>query len=477
MEVLRNSSAASVFNNFERISEIPRCSNDEVKISNFMKEFGERLGYETTQDEYGNVLIIKPASEGYMSHDTLVLQSHLDMVCEKTEESLHDFTCDPISLSVEGDFLKAKDTTLGADDGIGVALMMAILEDKTLEHPKLECLFTTTEETGMDGALGLSENLLEGKNLINLDNEEDWIVIVGCAGGIGATLTLDFERENISDLTNYKIKVSGLQGGHSGSMINEPRLNAIKILDSILMKVKNLNGFRLSEINGGSKHNAIPSSAFAIFGLSNSDEIETINNIIKEVKDKNIKREIDLEITLEEVEIEGSYIAENSANSILKILSTFPHGVNTFDKELDVVKSSNNLAIIKTAEDSFTLHTSIRSSDKNDMEKLKAEVSSQAENNGFSIKFSDGYPMWKPNFDNYLLDKTKEVYKDIRGEEVDVMVIHAGLETGILSEKYPEMNMIAIGPNVLGAHTPNERLSISSLEFEYDFLKTLIKNL
>lgn len=477
MELLRNSSAASVFKNFERISEIPRCSNDEVRISNFMKEFGERLGYDTTQDEFGNVLIIKPASEGYMNHDTLVLQSHLDMVCEKTEDSLHDFTCDPINLQVEGDFLKANNTTLGADDGIGVALMMAILEDKSLEHPKLECLFTTTEETGMDGALGLSEDMLEGKNLINLDNEEDWIVIVGCAGGIGATLEIDIDKDRSLDLNNYKVKVSGLQGGHSGSMINETRLNAIKILDSVLMKVKNLEGFRLKEINGGSKHNAIPSSAYAVFGVKSEDEVEVINNIIKEIKDKNIKREIDLEISLEEAGNDNLYISEAKANSILKILSTFPHGVNTFDKELNVVKSSNNLAIIKTLDDKFVLHTSIRSSDKTDMDELKNVVSNQAEDNGFTIKFSDGYPMWKPNFDNYLLDKTKEVYKDIRGEEVDVMVIHAGLETGILSEKYPEMNMIAIGPNVLGAHTPTERLSISSLEFEYEFLKTIIKNL
>lgn len=481
MEALRNSSAYSVFKNFEAISQIPRCSNDEEKIVEYVYQFGKKLGLETSKDEFGNILIIKPATEGYGSHETVVLQAHVDMVCEKTEDSMHNFSCDPINLQIDGDLIHAKDTTLGSDDGIGVALMMAILENNKIEHPRLECLFTTTEETGMDGALGLSDQLLTGKHLINLDNEEDWIVIVGCAGGINSYLTLDFDYQELPDLSKFKIKVSGLQGGHSGSMIGESRGNAIKILDSVLLKVKKQINFKLQAIQGGSKHNAIPSLAYADIAV-NTEDIENLTRVFTEVsyeiKNQNIKRELDLQITLEPIHTyNDKYIDDVSSAKILKIISTFPHGVNTVDRELDIVKSSNNLAIVQTKKDQFLLQTSIRSSDLTDMDFLKNEVKNQAENNGFGITFSEGYPMWKPNFDNPLLNKAKEVYRQVSGKEIEVLVIHAGLETGILSEKYPEMNMIAIGPTILGAHTPRERLSISSTELVFEYLKTLIKNL
>lgn len=479
MESLKNSTAYDVFNNFSLISEIPRCSHDEEKISKFIYNIGKELGYETKQDEVGNVLIIKPASEGYENHETIVLQSHVDMVCVKTEGSMHDFTCDPIELLIDGDFIKAKDTTLGADDGIGVALMLAILKDKSLSHPQIEFLFTRTEETGMDGAFGLSETALTGKNLINLDNEEDWIIIVGCAGGLGADLKLNIEFEEVPNMKQYEIKLSGLQGGHSGSMINELRLNAIKVLDSALVKLKNKINFRLKEINGGTKHNAIPSSAKSIIGIEDDNDIKEIfEEISLEIKDLYIKRELDLQFEINELENDDNkYIDEESSSKILRILSTFPHGVNTYDNDLDIVKSSNNLAIIRTTENSFTLETSLRSSDENDLENLKVEIRAQADLYGFDIEFNGGYPMWEPNFDNELLNKAKNVYRDITDKDAEVQVIHAGLETGIFSKKYPQMNMISIGPTIIGAHTPNEKISIKSTEFEFEFLKTLIKNL
>ncbi|MGY3776296.1 aminoacyl-histidine dipeptidase [Helcococcus sueciensis] len=480
MEELSNSSAKQVFDNFIKISQIPRCSNDEEKISKYVYNFGLNLGYESTRDEYGNVIIIKPASEGYEDHDTVILQSHLDMVCEKTEDSNHDFTCDPIDLYVEGDILKARDTTLGADDGAGVALMLAILEDKSLQHPKLECLFTTTEETGMDGALGLSENVLTGKNLINLDNEEDWIIIVGCAGGVRAEAFKEFERVEKDNLINFKIKVSGLQGGHSGSMIHEARANAIKLVDSLLLKIKNKVNFSLHTFDGGSKHNAIPSSSFAIIGIDNND-VEEFKNAYeeysKEIKDSNLKRELDLVFDLEEIDADNLYIAEDASQKILKLVQIFPHGVNTMDKELGIVKSSNNLAIIRTSDNSFNLETSIRSSDSEDLDYLCDEVKKLGENDGFKVSFSEGYPMWKPNFDNELLNIAKDTYKDLRNEDVEVLVIHAGLETGIFSEKYPDINMISMGPTITGAHTPAESISIKSTEFSFEYLKTLLKNL
>lgn len=480
MEELNNSSAKQVFDNFIKISQIPRCSHDEEKISKFVYDFGVNLGYESTRDEYGNVIIVKPASEGYEDHETVILQSHLDMVCEKVEGSTHDFTCDPIDLYVEGDILKARGTTLGADDGAGVALMLSILEDKSLQHPKLECLFTTTEETGMDGALGLSENVLTGKNLINLDNEEDWIIIVGCAGGIHSQLSKDFERVEKDGLTNFKIKITGLQGGHSGSMIHEARANAIKLIDSLLLKIKNRVNFSLQTFEGGSKYNAIPSSSYAVIGV-NKDDIDEFKaayeEYSKEIKDANLKRELDLAFTLEEVDTDNLYISEEVSQKILKLVQIFPHGVNTMDKELGIVKSSNNLAILETKENTFVLHSSIRSSDNDDYDYLYNEFEKLAENDGFDITFSDGYPMWKPNFDNELLHIAKDVYKDIRHEDVEVLVIHAGLETGIFAEKYPDLNMISIGPTITGAHTPAESISIKSTEFNFEYLKTLLKNL
>lgn len=481
MEQLKQSTAYAVFKNFEKISQIPRCSNDEEKISEFIYDFGKRLGLDTKRDDTGNVLIVKPASPSFEGHDPVILQAHLDMVCEKTEDSLHNFTCDPIDIVIDGDFIKAKDTTLGADDGAGVALMMAILEDNKLEHPKLECIFTTTEETGMDGALALSDQWLTGKNLINLDNEEDWIVIVGCAGGINAYLDLDLNFVETRNLNNFQIKVSGLRGGHSGSTIGEVRLNAIKLLDSLLIKLQNELPLKLSKIEGGSKHNAIPSMANAIIGVE-AEDVESLKEhfeaISLELKDLYLKRELDLEFTLEEVEKEDDlYIDDEQAKLILRSLSTFPHGVNSYDKELNIVRSSNNLAKVRTTEGSFYIETSIRSSHDQDLEDLKDAVKKQAELYGYKIRFSEGYPMWKPEFETELLDKAVSTYKSIRNEDMEVLVIHAGLETGILSQKYPDVHMIAMGPTITGAHTPNEQWSISSTEFIFEYLKTLLKNL
>ncbi|MGX7071942.1 aminoacyl-histidine dipeptidase [Helcococcus kunzii] len=481
MKSLYESSAYSVFNNFERISQVPRCSNHEEKISEFMYNFGQELGLETVKDEFGNVLITKEATPGYEDHEAVILQSHIDMVCEKTEDSNHDFTCDPIGLIVEDGFIHANNTTLGADDGIGVALAMAILEDKDIQHPKIEAIFTTTEETGMDGALGLSKDLLKGKNLINIDNEEDNMIIVGCAGGVGAVLEHKLDKKDAyAEVTNFQIKVAGLRGGHSGTMIGESRANAIKILNTILLKLKSVLKYSLAEINGGSKHNAIPSSAKAVIAVDNKDlELldKEFNNIVIEINDKYLKREVDLELTLEKVEGNYTYIDDEVVKEILNSLEMFPHGVNTTDKELEIVRSSNNLAIVKTEGDVFKIQTSIRSSFGDDLEFLKNSVSNIADNFNYSIKFSDGYPMWVPNFDNHLLNVAKNSYKEIRNEEVEVAVIHAGLETGILSQKYPDMNMISMGPNIFDAHTPKEKLSVESTEFSFKLIKRIIKSL
>ncbi|MFM1534673.1 aminoacyl-histidine dipeptidase [Helcococcus ovis] len=479
MQRLLNSSAYDVFKNFEKISKIPRCSHDEEAISKFIYDFGKNLGLETIRDQHGNVIIVKPASKGYEDKETVILQGHMDMVCEKSDSSTHDFTCDPIELIVEEDFIHANNTTLGADDGIAVAMMMAILENDSLKHPKLEALFTTTEETGMDGAIGLSENVLTGKNLINIDNEEDKIIIVGCAGGINAYLEKRISK-NTKKLQNFELKVSGLQGGHSGIMINENRLNAIKILDEILLKLSNDIDYFLYSINGGTKHNAIPSSASVIIGIYENDKnllSEKLEEIFNDLRPNLLKDEKDLQFTLNEIEAGNLYINCEEKKEILNILNEFPHGVNTLDEDLNIVKSSNNLAILKTEDDIVKIQTSIRSSDSSDLDYLKNKVREIAEKYNFDVKFSEGYPMWKPNFDYVLLNHAKEIYKELRNEYPEVAVIHAGLETGILSQKYPDINMISIGPDIFGAHTPVERLSISSTEFSFNFVKNILKSL
>ncbi|MFM1581973.1 aminoacyl-histidine dipeptidase [Helcococcus bovis] len=479
MQKLANSSAYDVFKNFEKISEIPRCSHDEEAISKFVYEFGKSLGLESKRDEFGNVIIIKPASEGYEDKDTVILQGHMDMVCEKSDSSKHDFTCDPIELQIDGDFIHANETTLGADDGIAVAMMMAILENKSLKHPKIEALFTTTEETGMDGAIGLSETVLTGKNLINIDNEEDKIIIVGCAGGINAYLEKRISK-NEKSLSNYEIKVSGLQGGHSGIMINEGRLNAIKLLDEILLELSKKVDFSLQSINGGTKHNAIPSNSSAVIGIYENDKqllSDELNILFDEMKKSNQNLEVNINFSLNEISNTNLYINCDEKKEIINLLNEFPHGVNTLDNELNIVKSSNNLAILRTEDEVLKIQTSIRSSDSNDLEYLKNKVIEIAEKYNFNVKFSEGYPMWKPNFDYELLNHAKEIYKSLRDEDAEVAVIHAGLETGILSQKYPNMNMISIGPDVIGAHTPKEKLSISSTEFSFNFVKNILKSL
>lgn len=480
MQELKNSSSYSVFKNFEDINQIPRCSNDEEKISEFMYQFGKKLGFETTKDHVGNVIIIKPATKGYENHDTVTLQSHVDMVCVKDDDSNHDFTCDPIEMIIDGDFIKANKTTLGADDGIGVALTMAILEDDTLEHPQIEALFTTTEETGMDGVIGLSEEALIGKKLINLDNEEDWKVFVGCAGGAGARLTKEFNRIKVENTKNYELRLTGLQGGHSGSMIHENRMNANKELASIVNKLKNEFNLYISSIKGGIKQNAIPANA--IYELAvDIDEANEFEDKFEKLKyefvEKGLKREPDLNLSLISTGKELDFFDEDSQAKILRSIQLLPHGVNTMDKELDIVKSSDNVAIIETNKENIEILISIRSSDPDDMKDLSNRISEIAKNNEFEIELRDRYPIWKPKFDSELLDVTKKVYKDLTNDEIEVAVIHAGLETGTLSEKYPDVEMISIGPTTHGAHTPLERVSIKSVEFVFNYLKELLKNL
>lgn len=469
-----------VFKYFEELTRIPRGSGNEQEVSDYLVKFGKSLGLETKQDQYKNVLIVKEASPGYENHGSVVLQGHTDMVCEKSKESRIDFSKDPISISISGDFIKAEDTTLGADDGIGVAIAMDILADKSLKHPRIEALFTATEETGMDGAIGLSKDWLKADKLINIDTEEDNNIIVGCAGGIGIYLDEEVKYVEDTSLRLVKISLDGLKGGHSGMKIGESHLNAIKLVTGVLIKLKTKLGLELVSFEGGTKHNAIPSQAKVLIAIS-QDKLEELKNefnlIAKEIKEQHIKRETNLSFNIEEAGLSQRYVESSIASKFFRLMQLLPHGVNTFSKEREMVQSSNNLAIVKLDEGRLDVAISVRSSFKADMDDLVAKIEAVADDLDVNFRKSDGYPMWTPDFNSDLLKIAAKTYKELRGEEVKIDTIHAGLETGIISEKYPNMSMISLGPNVFGAHTPGERVSISSTRFVSNFVKKILEQI
>ena len=469
------------FKNFYELNQIPRCSNDEVKVSNFLVEFGKQLGLETVQDEVLNVMIKKPGTFGLEDAKPVALQAHIDMVCEKESTCNHDFTKDPIDMYIDEDFLKAKGTTLGADNGLGVAMAMDILESTDVKHPPLEVIFTATEETGMDGAIGLSESWLKAERLINLDTEDEGIMIIGCAGGINAFLEIPAKYQEVKGLINKKVSVAGLKGGHSGLTIGSEHLNALKVLDEMIQKLKSNFEIKIQNINGGTKHNAIPSSAYAYIGIKKeelADFEEKFEALTDEKVNSYIKRESSLSINLELAPNYEIYLCDETAKKALTALSLLPHGVNTMsDIETEMVESSNNLAIAQIINDTFKISLSVRSSNEEQRQVVINKIEDVARRVGANISYSDGYPMWEPNYDSALAEIAKDSYKSLRNEELVVKSIHAGLETGLLSKKYPQMDMISIGPNIFGAHTPNERLSISSTEFTREFLIDILTRL
>lgn len=481
MESLKNLRASKTFMHFEKMNAIPRCSNNEEKISEYLYNLGINMGLETHKDEFLNVLIKKPASPGYEDHEPVALQGHMDMVCEKAEGCDHDFEKDPIDMYIDGDWIKARSTTLGADDAIGVAMGLDILESNDIKHPALELLITATEETGMDGVMGLSPDLLKARKLINIDTEDEGVMIIGCAGGINAYVEIPLYYQQQKEYINKRIVLSGLKGGHSGLTIGYEHLNGIKLMANLLSKFKVKEDILLQNLSGGSKHNAIPSKAEAIIGVRKEDldkfveafEVEK-NNLINQY----LKREPELTIELEDGPDYDIYLSDESVKSIYSAINLLPHGINTMvEGDEGMVESSNNLAIVQILNDHFKISLSVRSSDLEQKEVLLEKIKEVANLLGAKTSFSDGYPMWEPNYDSKLAELAKKVYKYVSQTDLQVKTIHAGLETGLLSEKYPDMDMISIGPEIIGAHTPEEKLSISSTERTRDFIVELLANL
>lgn len=467
-----------VFYHFEEISKIPRESYNEKAISDYLVEFGKKLNLETYQDKYYNVILRRKASQGYEDAPGIIIQGHMDMVCEKENDSNHDFKKDPIDLVVDGNRLKANKTTLGGDNGIAIAMGMAILEDESIKCGTIELLATTSEEIDLNGALSLEPNILKGKMLINIDSEDEGVITVGSAGGVEIDILLPIERETLSDVNLYTLSLEKLQGGHSGVEINQKRGNSNKILVEVLQNLKVLTDYSLVEVFGGSKDNAIPRSGKVVLA-SSKDIKDIISKVADEVKAKYLSFEPEMVFALEATTTkEVSVLSSKSLDSYIKTIEELPTGVNTWMKEYpEIVESSDNLAIVKTLDENINIIISLRSSDPEVLKELKEKISNILKENNALFEFSAGYPEWKFRAESKLRDKALEVYKKLYNKDMKVEVIHAGLECGAISQNYPDIDFISVGPNLRDVHTPSEYLEIDSTERVYNYVVELINSL
>lgn len=467
-----------VFYHFEEISKIPRESYNEKAISDYLVEFGKKLNLETYQDKYYNVILRRKASQGYEDAPGIIIQGHMDMVCEKENDSNHDFKKDPIDLVVDGNRLKANKTTLGGDNGIAIAMGMAILEDESIKCGTIELLATTSEEIDLNGALSLEPNILKGKMLINIDSEDEGVITVGSAGGVEIDILLPIEKETLTDVNLYTLSLEKLQGGHSGVEINQKRGNSNKILVEVLQNLKALTDYSLVEVFGGSKDNAIPRSGKVVLA-SSKDIKDIISKVADEVKAKYISFEPEMIFALETTTAkEISVLSNKSLDSYIKTIEELPTGVNTWMKEYpEIVESSDNLAIVKTLDENINIIISLRSSDPEVLKELREKISNILKENNALFEFSAGYPEWKFRAESKLRDKALEVYKKLYNKDMKVEVIHAGLECGAISQNYPDIDFISVGPNLRDVHTPSEYLEIDSTERVYNYVVELINSL
>lgn len=466
MENLENLKPQRVFYYFKKLMGIPRPSGFEKEVSDYLVETGKKLGLETYQDEYLNVILKRCASKGYEDAPKVVLQGHMDMVGSKLSGSNHDFTKDPIIPVVKNGFLMAKDTTLGADNGIAIAMALAIMEDENYIGPQIELLVTTEEETSMKGALKLSDKVLEGDYLINIDSEEEGILTVGSAGGL--TVFIEEDIENDGDKEGFEIKVHGLKGGHSGMQIHEDRGNAVKILGSFLAELKDIS---IGEFDCGTLDNVIPSEGFVKVYGSDIEELE-------KAKEKTISKYSKLlgELQIKIVKTTGQSYSEEQSQRLIKAINELPTGVNSFMND-GTVESSNNLAFIKEEDGKLKSEISLRSSENHVLENLKRKITKVLDDSGFDYEIGARYPSWEYKEDSHLRTLAQDVYKKMEGKDFKTIVIHAGLECGAIYEKYPNMDIISIGPNITGAHSVKERLEIKSVERVYEYLVELLKEI
>lgn len=482
MNILQNLEPKKVFEYFEAISNIPRGSGNEKEISDYLLNFGKSLGLESIQDKALNVIIKKPGTKGYENAPTVIIQGHMDMVCEKNNGVEHDFEKDPLKLRIVDDYIYATDTTLGADNGIAVAYAMAILASNDIPHPPIEVLITTDEETGMSGAMAINKEHIDGKILINLDNEEEGYLLVSCAGGIRSTATLNIEKQDVKDKKLVKISISGLKGGHSGMDIIKERGNSNKILGRVLKGLSKEVEFNIVKLNGGSKNNAIPREAEAVITINSSDE-KTVIDVIRNWNDiiGNELRTQDSGLKIEALSIddkEEKEFTDESTKKVVDLLYIYPNGINSKSVEIDgLVESSTNLGVLTTSDTAVEFDSAIRSSVPSLKEEIVLRSKTIVELFGGEFTTTADYPGWEYNPDSKIREICQKVHKDLYGNEAKIVAIHAGVECGLFNEKLGDLDMISFGPNLYDVHTPDEHMSISSVRNCYEYLKAILKEI
>lgn len=471
-----------VWKYFAEICKVPRPSKKEGKIIEYLLNFGKSHNLDTQRDEVGNVLIKKPATKGFENCKTIVLQSHIDMVCEKNTNSTHNFETDAIQPIIDGEWVCANGTTLGADDGMGIAAQLAVLASQNIEHPAIECLFTVDEETGLTGAFALKDNFLTGKTLINLDSEDEGEIFIGCAGGIDTTATIKYKTQTTPDNSSaYKISISGLHGGHSGDDINKGFANANKIITKLLWSASHQFNIGVAKIEGGNLRNAIPRDCYAIVTVDANTEanlLAFIDEYKQQVISQFSKTELTMNLQVEKDETPTTILATENRDKLLNSLMACPNGVIAMSQSIDnLVETSTNLASIKFIEnDKIVIATSQRSSVEDSKYNIALVVANAFKSNGAEITHSEGYPGWNPNPNSQLLALATNCYKQRFGKEPKVKALHAGLECGLFLEKYPEMDMISVGPTLRNVHSPSEKVEIATVAMFYNFLLDILKN-
>jgi len=471
-----------LWNYFHDITQIPRPSKKEEKVIAFLENFSKTHQLDYKKDKSGNILISKPATPGYEKSKAIILQAHMDMVCEKNSDVSFNFDTDAIQYYIDGDWVKARGTTLGGDNGIGMAMMLAVLTSDEVQHPSIECLFTVDEETGLTGAFALENNFLKGEVLINLDSEDDGVIFIGCAGGIDTTATLPYTEEpSPAGYFAFTVSVKGLKGGHSGDDINKGLGNANKILNRYLWIVNKQTDLRLHSFDGGNLRNAIPREAKAVVSVPYSEKENVrvlLNQFIAEIELELGEVETTIQITLESEQLPTTVVDKKTSDALLNALYACPHGVIAMSRDMPgLVETSTNLASIKMKPGNNIL---ITTSQRSSVESSKYDIANQVEAAltlaGATVTHGDGYPGWKPNLKSDVLTIAQTAYKTLFAETPGIRAIHAGLECGLFLKKYPHLDMISIGPQMYGVHSPDERLSISSTQKCWKWLLAILKN-
>ena len=482
MSILTEIEPKEVMKYFEEISQIPRASGKEKQISDYLANFGKQLNLETIQDKALNVIIKKPGTAGYENSPTVIIQGHMDMVCEKNQRTVHDFDKDPLKLRIIDDCVYATDTTLGGDNGIAVAYAMALLASDNIPHPPLEVLITTDEETGMSGAMAVSPEHIEGKILLNIDNEVEGQILISCAGGVRTKSKINIEKEESALDLAINIGIRKLLGGHSGIEIHKERGNSNKLIGRILKDITNNFDIRLVSIDGGSKDNAIPREADAKI-LINKNDLDSVKKCIEKWQEILLNElqfaDKDVTVICDVVNdsIKESFTKE-CTNKVIDLLVVYPNGVNTRSVAIDgLVESSSNLGIVKTTDKQVIYESAVRSSVKTLKENIVERISVLSEAYGAEVEVNASYPEWQLVKESKVREIAKDVYKNMFGKDPEVVAIHAGVECGILNERLGNLDMISIGPNLYDIHTPNEHMSIQSVKNTWEYLKAILVEL